>query len=748
MRFILFFFSLLLFVSCHKDEFDESSEQLTTFTAEVVKETTGSILGSVVDENNRPVADAVVQIYSANTRTNQFGVFSFENVKMDKNGTYLTVRKNGYFLGSDMIYPKSARNYSDIILMSLEKGKTLDAEKGGSIDISGGGNLVFPAGAIVDAKGAAFNGQVEVSAKLISPLSFQLNALMPGALVADDASGKTVVLGTAGMFAVELRSTSGEELQIGNGKKVSFSIPALGKSKPEKIGLWSFDESKGRWKEEGVATLVNNTYTGEVSHFSFWNCDAPFPLIEVCGKVVNQDNEPLKNAWIRVDAEGLSSAAGQTDENGEFCGKMPKGVKLTFYVYTGGFCTDPVFTKEIDPLSNNTQLNTFEVTINNNPLVVTGNVVCSGTALANATVVFETENIRKIFKADANGAFNEDLSWLLCENFDTYKLFAYNEANGEASETIIKNINDTQPSLLDVCDIGCAFTGSINYNCDKLVAVDLTNGSGNYTYKWSNGQTTPSIQLNSLDSVFTIYCVTVTDVTANCDKTFCIEYKGTVEVYLGGGCEDKLRPSVFGGVAPFTYQWSNGATTETITPATIGNYCVTVTDANGCSNSACTEFLAANLFVTPAPTMCDKDIFSLGSSPFTQGYLSGLNFQSSINSTENLSVFNTGFQFSIILINNNCERVFNISLPRLDSLNVTPFATSCGSCNDGYAVVATASNCIDCVIGDIKIFKTTDLNTDLSAANAAKTLPKGLYYAVVTDENTGCYVAFRKFEIK
>jgi hypothetical protein len=283
-------------------------------------------------------------------------------------------------------------------------------------------------------------------------------------------------------------------------------------------------------------------------------------LIEVCGKVVNQNNEPLKNAWIRVDADGLNSSAGQTDENGEFCGKMPKGVKLTFYVYTGGFCTSPVFTKEIDPLSNNTQLNTFVVEINNNQLIVKGSVVCSGTALPNAIVVFETENLRKVFKTNADGNFEEDLSWLLCENFDTYKIFAYNEATGEASEILIKNVDDAQPSLLDVCDVGCAFTGSINYNCDKLVAVDLSNGSGNYTYKWSNGQTTPSIQLNSLDSVFTIYCVTVTDVTANCDKTFCIEYKGTVEVYLGGGLRRHTQTFCFwwcGTLYLPVEQWSN-----------------------------------------------------------------------------------------------------------------------------------------------------------------------------------------------
>ena len=93
MRFNIFLFSLLFLISCHKDEFNETSEQLTTFKAEVVHETTGSILGHVYDENNRPVADAVVQIYSSATRTNQFGVFSFENVKMDKNGTYKKKKK-------------------------------------------------------------------------------------------------------------------------------------------------------------------------------------------------------------------------------------------------------------------------------------------------------------------------------------------------------------------------------------------------------------------------------------------------------------------------------------------------------------------------------------------------------------------------------------------------------------------------------------------------------------------------------
>lgn len=59
----------------------------------------------------------------------------------------------------------------------------------------------------------------------------------------------------------------------------------------------------------------------------------------------------------------------------------------------------------------------------------------------------------------------------------------------------------------------------------------------------------------------------------------------TTNVSCKGGNDGKATAIVNNGFPPFTYQWSNGATTETATGLSAGTYSVLVRDDNGCATS-------------------------------------------------------------------------------------------------------------------------------------------------------------------
>jgi hypothetical protein len=127
---------------------------------------------------------------------------------------------------------------------------------------------------------------------------------------------------------------------------------------------------------------------------------------------------------------------------------------------------------------------------------------------------------------------------------------------------------------------------------DGALTATVTGGTAPYTYLWSNGETTATI--NGLGAGY--YTVTVTDAQANAKEDGMnllapepIDIKVLVQEYPNKhniSCYNCFNGSIntipSGGVAPYTYQWEDGPTTQNRTSLGIGNYFLTITDANGC----------------------------------------------------------------------------------------------------------------------------------------------------------------------
>ena len=133
-----------------------------------------------------------------------------------------------------------------------------------------------------------------------------------------------------------------------------------------------------------------------------------------------------------------------------------------------------------------------------------------------------------------------------------------------------------------------------NASCDAAAngtaTVTAENGSGPYTYLWSNGSTDQTATgLPPGD-----YSVTITDAngcTLDFNLPITISAAGSMSVALigsdapncAGSADGALQVEATAGQAPYTYLWSSGHADSLATGLDEGTYSVTVTDAAGCT---------------------------------------------------------------------------------------------------------------------------------------------------------------------
>ncbi len=474
---------VILFFSCQKSFNAQELPTVTILPSDITSTVVASaVSGFVTDASNAAVKDAIVLIGTNTTvTTDKYGYFEAKNVTVVKNAALVSVSKAGFFKGiKTFIATQNKGAFFRIKLIPKISSGTFNAGTGGAVTLASGLTVSLPANAVVNAtSNAAYAGVVTVSAFYINPTAADINSIMPGDLRGLDTEKQLKLLTSYGMAAVELTGASGELLQIAQGKKATLTTPipsSLLATAPTNLPLWYFNENNGLWTQEGSATKVGNTFVGEVSHFSFWNCDVPNNYIQFNCTVVNTAGQPIQGAVVRI-TDGNNTAnrrSGITDSSGYVAGAIPDNRPLLLEIFSYGGCLTPIYTQNFTTTSSNISLGSIAINTASNNATLVGTILnCNGQPISNGYLIIYSSSNYSRYAISANGTYS--INTFLCGGSSTIvNIIGEDVSTGLQNIPFTYTINSGVNNIPNIQACGLTTQQFFNFTIDGVVHNNST----------------------------------------------------------------------------------------------------------------------------------------------------------------------------------------------------------------------------------------------------------------------------------
>ena len=465
---------------------------------------------------------------------------------------------------------------------------------------------------------------------------------------------------------------------------------------------------------------------------------------------VTDANQCIEVVNVAVGNSTMGLAISSNQISNENCGNTDGAIDITIsggslpyaYSWSSGATTEDIsnlpagnYVVNITDGAGCTLSATYTIVNNTGNLAATANVInevcANNSGRINLTV---TGNAGTLSYLWSNGAITEDVSSLSAGLYSVI----ITDANGCVLSTPSYNVINESSTLL------LSNTVIDNENCNNAqgnIDITIQGGTTPITYSWNNGSTIEDISGLSAGT----YSATITDFNGCTVVTGALNLfnaPGSLNVTtdfvtneICGNNAGAILVTTTGGVAPITYSWSNGSTSEDVSSLVADNYTLTATDVNGCVFNHTETVLntSGTLQINNAIVVnetCNNgngavDVFvSGGVLPYTYLWSNG-------ETTQDIVGLSSGNYSIDITDANGCSVTANyILINNTNTLTVNSVITS-ETCSNG-------AGAIDIIVAGGSTPYTYLWSSGATTEDLAG-ISGGIYSCVVTD-NTGCEI--------
>ena len=380
----------------------------------------------------------------------------------------------------------------------------------------------------------------------------------------------------------------------------------------------------------------------------------------------------------------------------------------------------------------------------------------SGNGLSDGSIDVSTTNgVSPLTYSWSNAATTEDISGLMAGTYSITVSDAWS-CSSTQSFTI------TEPALFTTF-VSTQANNACNGAAFGSLTVASSGGVSPYSYSWSNAAITATIS-NLTAGTYTVTATDANSITSTAtatitEPTAITPSSSIINVTANGASNGAIDLTVSGGTTPYTYAWSNAATTEDITGLTAGTYVVTISDAFTCSatlSNVVTQPTSINLSSTKIDVLCNGastgsiDLtVSGGTAPYTYAW-------SNAATTEDITVLTAGTYTVTVSDASSITATNSVVITEPTALVTSIAIDSTVSCNNlsngGLTVSATGgtapytyswsnaatTSAITGLSAGTYSTTVTDANGCTSIVNETVTEPTVLAASIVVDSNVTC----------